>query len=93
MTWKILTNSSDCDLPNTHAQKKQEFLGIFNKAILEATSAYQNGYIVLTHGADLVKEFVAADLSSVGLTAEQSKKLKILPRKERKRKKGKSLLL
>ena len=76
----------DCDLPNTHAQKKQEFLGKFNKAILEATSAYQNGYIVLTHGADLVQEFVAADLSSVGLTAEQSKKVKDLAKKREEEK-------
>ena len=56
----------DCDLPNTHAQKKQEFLGKINKALLEVTSAYQTGYIALTHGADLAQEFVAADLSSAG---------------------------
>ena len=77
----------ECDLPNTHAQRKQEFLGKINKAIKEATSAYQAGYIALTHGADLAHEFVAADLSSAGLTAEQSKKVKDLAKKERKRKK------
>ena len=31
----------DCDLPNTRAQKKQEFLRKINKAILKATLAYQ----------------------------------------------------
>ena len=71
----------DCELPNTHTQKKQEFLAQINKAILETTSAYQTGYITLTHGAELAQEFLTADLSSAGLTTEQSKKVKDLAKK------------
>ena len=71
----------DCELPNTHTQKKQEFLAQINKAILETTSAYQTGYITLTHGAELAQEFLAADLSSAGLTTEQSKKVRDLAKK------------
>ena len=76
----------DCDLPNTHTQKKQEFLAQINKAILETTSAYQTGYITLTHGAELAQEFLAADLTSAGLTTEQSKKVKDLAKKREEEK-------
>ena len=71
----------DCELPNTHTQNKQEFLTQINKAILETTSAYQTGYITLTQGAELAQEFLTADLSSAGLTTEQSKKVKDLAKK------------